>query len=193
MKVRHDSCVRWIMNMNMAGNAGAGMYQQMAQQQDMMARQQLEAEVARLKEEAARSAAAQAGGAAAGTTAGSWSCPQCGTANQGKFCLNCGTKKPEPQPADTWDCDCGQTGNTGKFCMNCGKAKPDKKEAEAGWTCPQCGAVNQGKFCMECGTKKPADAPLFKCDKCGWQPPDPHHPPKFCPQCGDPFDEHDQQ
>ena len=73
-----------------------------------------------------------------------------------------------------------QTGNTGNFCMNCGKAKPEGKAPEAGWTCPKCGAVNQGKFCMECGTQKPADAPLFKCDKCGWQPPDPHHPPKFC-------------
>lgn len=177
--------------MNMAGNAGAGMYQQMAQQQELMERrqrlmdhQQLEAEMARVKAEAERGVAAQAG---------SWTCPQCGTANLGKFCLNCGTKKPEPKPADTWDCDCGQTGNTGKFCMNCGKAKPEGKAPEAGWTCPKCGAVNQGKFCMECGTQKPADAPLFKCDKCGWQPPDPHHPPKFCPQCGDPFDEHDQQ
>lgn len=166
-----------FMNMNMAGNAGAGMYQQMAHQQ-------LEAEMARVKAEAERGVAAQAG---------SWTCPQCGTTNLGKFCLNCGTKKPEPKPADTWDCDCGQTGNTGKFCMNCGKAKPEGKAPEAGWTCPKCGAVNQGKFCMECGTQKPADAPLFKCDKCGWQPPDPHHPPKFCPQCGDPFDEHDQQ
>ena len=180
-----------FMNMNMAGNAGAGMYQQMAQQQELMERrqrlmdhQQLEAEMARVKAEAERGVAAQAG---------SWTCPQCGTANLGKFCLNCGTKKPEPKPADTWDCDCGQTGNTGKFCMNCGKAKPEGKAPEAGWTCPKCGAVNQGKFCMECGTQKPADAPLFKCDKCGWQPPDPHHPPKFCPQCGDPFDEHDQQ
>lgn len=189
-----------FMNMNMAGNAGTGMYQQMAQQQEMMKRQQLlmdqkqlEAEMARVKAEAERVVAAQAGGATAAGTADSWTCPQCGTANQGKFCLNCGTKKPEPKPADTWDCDCGQTGNTGKFCMNCGKVKPEGKAPEAGWTCPQCGAVNQGKFCMECGTQKPADAPLFKCDKCGWQPPDPHHPPKFCPQCGDPFDEHDQQ
>ena len=169
----------------------AAQYQQMAQQQELMERrqrlmdhQQLEAEMARVKAEAERVVAAQAG---------SWTCPQCGTANLGKFCLNCGTKKPEPKPADTWDCDCGQTGNTGKFCMNCGKAKPEGKAPEAGWTCPKCGAVNQGKFCMECGTQKPADAPLFKCDKCGWQPPDPHHPPKFCPQCGDPFDEHDQQ
>ena len=185
-----------FMNMNMAGNAGAGMYQQMAQmqqqqaqmaqQQERMARQQLEAEVARL-------AAAQDGRATAADTVGNWTCPQCGTANQGKFCLNCGTKKPESKPADMWDCDCGQKGNTGKFCMNCGKAKPERTEAEAGWTCPRCGAVNQGKFCMECGTKKPAEAPLFRCGKCGWQPPDPHHPPRFCPQCGDPFDEHDQQ
>ena len=189
-----------FMNMNMAGNAGAGMYQQMAQQQEMMKRQQLlmdqkqlEAEMARVKAEAERVVAAQAGGATAAGTADGWTCPQCGTANQGKFCLNCGTKKPEPKPADTWDCDCGQTGNTGKFCMNCGKARPEGKGPEAGWTCPQCGAVNQGKFCMECGTKKPADAPLFKCDKCGWQPPDPHHPPKFCPQCGDPLDDNDKQ
>ena len=58
------------------------------------------------------------------------------------------------------------------------------------WTCA-CGAVNTGKFCPECGAKKPAGAPLYKCDKCGWEPEDPAHPPKFCPQCGDPFDEND--
>lgn len=110
-----------FMNMNMAGNAGVGLYQQMAQQQEMMKRQQLLMDQKQLEAEMAR------------------------------------------------------------------------VKAEAGWTCLQCGAVNQGKFCMECGTKKPAVAPLFKCDKCGWQPPDPHHPPKFCPQCGDPFDEHDSQ
>lgn len=62
-----------------------------------------------------------------------------------------------------------------------------------GWTCTQCGAVNQGKFCMECGAKKPAGAPLYKCDKCGWVPQDPTHPPKFCPECGDSFDENDIQ
>ena len=59
------------------------------------------------------------------------------------------------------------------------------------YTCPNCGAVNKGKFCMECGAKKPDSAPLYKCDKCGWEPNDPKNPPKFCPQCGDPFNDND--
>ncbi len=59
-----------------------------------------------------------------------------------------------------------------------------------GWTC-KCGTVNQGKFCTECGSPRPAGAPLYRCDKCGWEPEDPTHPPKFCPECGDVFDEND--
>jgi membrane protease subunit (stomatin/prohibitin family) len=61
----------------------------------------------------------------------------------------------------------------------------------AGWACPKCGATNTGKFCTECGTKKPAGVPQYKCDKCGWEPADPTKPPKFCPECGDPFDDGD--
>lgn len=59
--------------------------------------------------------------------------------------------------------------------------------AEA-WTCA-CGSVNTGKFCPECGAKKP----VYRCNKCGWQPADPSKPPKFCPECGDPFDEGDKE
>lgn len=66
------------------------------------------------------------------------------------------------------------------------------KMGQTGWTC-RCGAVNQGKFCQECGARKPSGAPIYRCDKCGWQPEDPQNPPKFCPECGDRFDDNDQQ
>ncbi len=95
--------------------------------------------------------------------------------------------QPTPAPAGAWKCKCGAT-VTGKFCTECGAKKPDD-----GWTCPSCGATNKGKFCSECGTKKPEGAPLYRCDKCGWEPEDPAHPPKFCPECGDIFDDKDRK
>ncbi len=90
--------------------------------------------------------------------------------------------------AGAWTCKCGATA-TGRFCPECGSPKPADTD---GWTCA-CGAVNKGKFCQNCGAKKPAGAPLYRCDKCGWQPEDPAHPPRFCPECGDPFDDNDRQ
>ena len=127
--------------------------------------------------------------APAAPAADSWTCA-CGHVATGKFCPECGAKKPEPKPAaDTWKCACGAE-NTGKFCMECGAKKPE--EAPDGWVCA-CGAVNKGKFCPECGAKKPAGVPQYKCDKCGWEPAKGTTPPKFCPECGDPFDDGDIQ
>ncbi len=117
---------------------------------------------------------------------------QAGGANAAQFYGMNNGQQPAPSAApaanDGWTCECGKTGNTGKFCMECGKPKPAD---ENGWTC-ECGTLNKGKFCMECGKKKPDGVPTYRCDKCGWEPEDPKNPPKFCPQCGDPFDDNDK-
>ena len=160
-----------FMGMNMAGNAGgmnAQSLYQMGQQQPQAPQQPQQA-------------------APAAPAAEGWTC-SCGAVATGKFCPECGSKKPEPKPAEgSWTCPaCGAVVN-GKFCPECGAKKPEQPE---GWTC-SCGAVNKGKFCPECGAKKPAGVPQYKCDKCGWEPEKGVKPPKFCPECGDPFDDGD--
>lgn len=45
-----------------------------------------------------------------------WKCT-CGNVNSGKFCTECGSKKPED-----WVCSCGNV-NKGKFCTECGTPK----------------------------------------------------------------------
>ena len=137
---------------------------------------------------AMQDAANNAGGAAVGFM-GMNMAAQAGGVNAANL-YAMGAQAPAQQPAapqaEGWTCPgCGKQA-FGKFCTECGTKKP-----EDGWTCPSCGAKNKGKFCSECGAKKPAGARLYKCDKCGWEPEDPANPPKFCPECGDPFDDGD--
>ena len=112
-----------------------------------------------------------------------------GTTAQNLF----GMARQETAPAAAgWTCpSCGKHGNIGKFCTECGTADP-AQAASSGWICPSCGTRNSGKFCSECGTARPQPV-RYACDKCGWVPEDPAHPPKFCPECGDPFTTDDIQ
>lgn len=68
-----------------------------------------------------------------------------------------------------------------------------QQPADGQWVCSACGAANAGRFCTQCGAKRPEAVKVFRCDKCGWTPEDPTNPPKFCPNCGDPFNEADAQ
>ena len=97
-------------------------------------------------------------------------------------------KGGEKEAAGKWTCACGAVNEKEwKFCQECGKERPQE-----GWIC-SCGAENKGKFCTECGKPRPKGTPVYQCDKCGWKPEDPKNPPRFCPECGDIFDENDRQ
>ena len=137
--------------------------------------------------DAMKAAAANEGGAMTGFMGMGMAMNQGGVNAQNLFAM--GQQQMNAVPAqqsvaqDSWKCSCGKI-CTGSFCADCGTKKPE------GWQC-SCGSVNTGKFCPNCGAKKPAEAPLYRCDKCGWKPEDPKNPPKFCPECGDRFDQSD--
>lgn len=69
--------------------------------------------------------------------------------------------------------------------------QPVQAQTDATWICPSCSTQNTGRFCQSCGGQKPAQTSGFRCDKCGWVPENGVTPPRFCPQCGDPFNEND--
>ncbi len=139
--------------------------------------------------DAMKAAAANQGGAMNGFIGMGMAMNQGGMNAQNLFAMGQQQAPQQPMPqqpaANGWKCSCGATA-TGKFCPECGSPKP----ANSGWTC-SCGTVNTGKFCQNCGSKKPAGVPQYRCDKCGWQPEDPTKAPRFCPECGDPFDSGD--
>ncbi len=116
------------------------------------------------------------GGVVAGAPASvdTWDCA-CGRKGiDGKFCTDCGAKKPEPVKADTWDCACGRKGIEGKFCTDCGAKRPEKIV----WDC-ECGRKGiEGKFCTDCGAKRP-EKTTWDCS-CGAKDIE----GKFCSECG---------
>ena len=81
--------------------------------------------------------------------AGGWKC-SCGHVATGKFCPECGAKKPEEIPAGSWKCACGNV-NKGKFCSECGSRKPAYRCDKCGWQ-PE-DPMNPPKFCPECGDR----------------------------------------
>ena len=75
-----------------------------------------------------------------------WKC-SCGAVNNGKFCSDCGAKKPEDS---SWKCSCGAV-NSGKFCSECGAKKPSACCSECGWK--PADPASTPNFCPECGNK----------------------------------------
>lgn len=65
-----------------------------------------------------------------------WDCENCQQTNVGKFCSNCGAKKPEPPAAQTCP-NCAFElvhGQNAKFCPNCGQALGPSQTAGVKYT-----------------------------------------------------------
>lgn len=139
------------------------------------------AQLAGAQADAMRKAAENSAGAMTGFVGMGMAMNQGGASVEGLFAM--ADKKQSKAKSEGWKCVCGSTA-AGNFCPECGRKRSD------GWVC-SCGTANKGNFCTSCGSKRPAGEPLYRCDKCGWEPDDPKNPPKFCPECGDRFDDSD--
>nr|WP_072515087.1 SPFH domain-containing protein [Ndongobacter massiliensis] len=65
--------------------------------------------------------AENSGAAVAGyANAATWKCPECGTENSGKFCTECGAKKPVPVKKECPNCHTPLPEGNLKFCPECG-------------------------------------------------------------------------
>jgi len=107
-----------FMGMGMGMQAGGGFMGTASQANLQQMQQQQDQRQAAQQSQPVQSQPAPAAGSTP-APAGSWNCPNCGSANTGKFCSECGTKKPE-----------------GSFCTNCGY----KFAGEKPKFCPECGA-----------------------------------------------------
>lgn len=146
MKAGENGGVSGIVGMGVAmggGMGGLGQMQQQPLQNPMMGQ---------MPQQQVPVAAAVAPAAPA---ADAWTCA-CGATVTGKFCMNCGAKKPEPVAATGWTCSCGSV-NEGNFCANCGAKKPAQATK---FVCDKCGFESDNvnmKFCPNCGDGATAD------------------------------------
>lgn len=105
-----------FMGMGIGMQAGGG-YMGTASQANMQQMQNQQNAQAQPGQAPASSAPGAAAPAAA--TPGTWACGACGASNSGKFCADCGAKKPEAA-----------------FCSNCGHKFAEEKPK----FCPECGS-----------------------------------------------------
>lgn len=110
-----------FMGMGVGMQAGGGFMGTASQSnvQQMQMQQQAQQSAAVSAAAAAAQPAQPVAQSAAAPEAGSWTCSSCGKVNHGKFCTECGSKKPEVS-----------------FCSNCGHPFAGEKPK----FCPECGA-----------------------------------------------------
>ncbi|MBB6672031.1 SPFH domain-containing protein [Cohnella nanjingensis] len=104
-------------------------------------------------------------------------CGKCQSLNRSDagFCMTCGAKMNDLQPAAPQEVECSRCGKSfpasAKFCPDCG---------DPNTPCPKCGADNavDAAQCRKCGTSL---APPKACGKCGEKL---EGDVKFCPNCG---------